>query len=62
MRGKPRRGLTLARNPPTRITPVAKRDKALKSHLESTHFYDEKTKDLVNGRQRPPADPDRDDD
>ncbi len=35
-----------ALNPPTRITPVAERDKALKNHLESTHFFDEKTNKL----------------
>lgn len=42
-----------------RLTPQARRDRALQDHVETTHFYDEQTGKLYEPVEVPP-DPDPD--
>jgi len=39
---------------PVRLRPVAERDAALKEHIETTHFFDEKSRELYDPKALPP--------
>ena len=47
-RGEPAQNSTTDHSGQLRLTPVAERDKAMKDHVETTHFYDEATGELYD--------------